>query len=306
MTKEHEVTAKPFDLQAIADEPSRLPCAICSGRGFYGIPGQRCRFCDGEGLVAIAPRASPVEAPKAGGPKPPMRHIPGVRVELLARAGATTVAGGGEQPAPSADLPPLPPFAGYINRNRAQIKAWDADDMRAYAASAVSAALSATPPAAAAVEAVPAMSREMVRDVLTALECGSMWTEGAEAHPRMLRAVDEFRRWAIAQEAAAPAAPVEAQPRFQWTCGNGCGVCKVKRIEFEYERTETLEGELLESKTAPMLVSACCGASLSMWDNEREREIEVALAEFFPARAALPEAQPVARVGSPPMGESNG
>lgn len=72
-----------------------------------------------------------------------------------------------------------------------------------------------------------------------------------------------------------PDAQPAVQPRFQWCCEKGCGPCEVKRTEVEYERLETLRGSLISSKTIPQLVSACCGAGLSMWDNERGEEIDV-------------------------------
>lgn len=31
------------------------PCALCSGRGFYGTPGVRCAFCDGTGKTHVPP-----------------------------------------------------------------------------------------------------------------------------------------------------------------------------------------------------------------------------------------------------------
>jgi len=97
------------------------------------------------------------------------------------------------------------------------------------------------------------------------------------------------------QAPAVPSVPVGMPPqRFQWTCANGCGVCKVKRIEFEYERTMTLDGDLVSRKTTPQLVSACCGADLSMWDAERDEEIEVASVEFPHPLDASPLAQPKA------------
>lgn len=65
--------------------------------------------------------------------------------------------------------------------------------------------------------------------------------------------------------------------RFQWACSRGCGACSVKRIEFEFERVEDMSGNPLSSVTVPRLVSACCGASLFMWDMERDEEVDVDL-----------------------------
>lgn len=75
-------------------------------------------------------------------------------------------------------------------------------------------------------------------------------------------------------------------PRFVWVCGNGCGNCDVKRIEFEYWRTETLAGarRLVESKTIPRLVSRCCGASLTLWDNERDEQVDAEVDRVEPSR----------------------
>jgi hypothetical protein len=88
------------------------------------------------------------------------------------------------------------------------------------------------------------------------------------------------------------------EPRFVWCCSNGCGACRVKRIEFEYERTESTSGELLSSKTEPRLVSACCGARMFMWDNHREQEIDVDVDNLRPTPATslthAARAEPVA------------
>jgi hypothetical protein len=67
------------------------------------------------------------------------------------------------------------------------------------------------------------------------------------------------------------------EPRFQWCCNvRGCGPCEVKRIDFEYERTETMAGELLASKTIPRLVSVCCNEAVYMRDNQTGEEVDVA------------------------------
>jgi len=67
---------------------------------------------------------------------------------------------------------------------------------------------------------------------------------------------------------AAPAAEVVA--RYSFVCNAGCGVCGVKVKPFEYERTETLEGEHLGSKYQPQIVSSCCGAEVHVYDNEAD------------------------------------
>lgn len=83
---------------------------------------------------------------------------------------------------------------------------------------------------------------------------------------------------------------MNAEPRFQWCCSKGCGSCDVKRIEFEYERTQDLEGNLLSSKTVPRLVSECCGATMFMWDNEREQDIDVDVDNIADPYQLLPTA----------------
>ena len=99
---------------------------------------------------------------------------------------------------------------------------------------------------------------------------------------QQLRANYEFHKKAAAAQSQPLVEPTADKPRFQWTCANGCGNCEVKRIEFEYERTETLEGELVGSKTRPQLVSKCCGAELTMWDNEQDEEVDVSITEPAP------------------------
>ncbi|MBI2724625.1 MAG: hypothetical protein HYX42_00080 [Polaromonas sp.] len=79
-------------------------------------------------------------------------------------------------------------------------------------------------------------------------------------------------------------------PRFQWCCNaGGCGPCEVKRAEFEYYRSETPEGQLIERKTFPQLVSMCCSGDIFMFDNEKQEEIYPAVQGFDPSvvRAAM-------------------
>lgn len=54
--------------------------------------------------------------------------------------------------------------------------------------------------------------------------------------------------------------------RYSFVCANGCGECGVKLTEFEYQRTETLSGELLSRKVAPQVVSTCCGGGVDVYD----------------------------------------
>lgn len=63
--------------------------------------------------------------------------------------------------------------------------------------------------------------------------------------------------------------------RYVLVCGNGCGVCKAVAGEYEYHRTEDLDGNVLARKTLPILVSTCCGGEVEVWDEEREEEIAI-------------------------------
>lgn len=73
-------------------------------------------------------------------------------------------------------------------------------------------------------------------------------------------------------EAGKMVGEVAAQPeqaaRYIAVCANGCGECGVKLAEFEYERTETLEGELIGRKVRPQIVSTCCGAEVGVYDDK--------------------------------------
>lgn len=80
-----------------------------------------------------------------------------------------------------------------------------------------------------------------------------------------------------------------AEPRFQWVCARGCVECEVKRIEFAYETVEDMAGNELSRKTVPRLVSKCCGAPLTMWDNFRDEQIDVDL-DPFPDSNGVPVA----------------
>ncbi len=54
-----------------------------------------------------------------------------------------------------------------------------------------------------------------------------------------------------------------------WCCDKGCGTCLPMQIDFEYSRTEDLDGNLLESKTHKAWVSDCCKADLLQWDESK-------------------------------------
>jgi hypothetical protein len=50
----------------------------------------------------------------------------------------------------------------------------------------------------AAVEATSTMPSDLAQRIAVALECGVLWTEGAEAHPRMQAALADFNAWRTA------------------------------------------------------------------------------------------------------------
>lgn len=58
---------------------------------------------------------------------------------------------------------------------------------------------------------------------------------------------------------------------YSFVCSNGCGVCGVKVVPFERERTETVDGEYLGSVYEPRVVSTCCGSPVNVYDNRAER-----------------------------------
>lgn len=60
--------------QPHATAQEAAPCTFCNGRGFYGIPGQRCSLCDGTG-----------RAPHATAPIPPLQ---GAEAVAYMKAGA--------------------------------------------------------------------------------------------------------------------------------------------------------------------------------------------------------------------------
>ncbi|MDM0072083.1 hypothetical protein [Variovorax sp. J31P207] len=59
---------------------------------------------------------------------------------------------------------------------------------------------------------------------------------------------------------------------LEFVCSNGCGVCKIRLADFEVYRSETLDGDLIERRTAPHIVSACCGFAVDVWD-ERVQDV---------------------------------
>ena len=55
-----------------------------------------------------------------------------------------------------------------------------------------------------------------------------------------------------------------------WCCERGCGDCKPVQIDFEYSRTEDLNGSLLKSKTEKVWASNCCHSGLMLWDEDKQ------------------------------------
>lgn len=76
------------------------------------------------------------------------------------------------------------------------------------------------------------------------------------------------------------------EPRYSFVCANGCGVCHTRLMPFEYERTETLEGELVGSKCRPQVVSACCGSDVHAYDNQTDDWLELVDVRATPAPGA--------------------
>lgn len=87
--------------------------------------------------------------------------------------------------------------------------------------------------------------------------------------------------------------------RYSFVCNNGCGVCRVKLTSFEYERVETLEGELVSSKSRPQVVSACCGGDVHAYDNQTDDwgglvDVIASQLSAKPERQWVPERTPIA------------
>lgn len=60
-----------------------------------------------------------------------------------------------------------------------------------------------------------------------------------------------------------------------WCCANGCGECRPVQVDFEYSRTEDLDGKPLEIKTEKVWGSHCCHADLMLWDEGKKDFIAV-------------------------------
>lgn len=115
------------------------------------------------------------------------------------------------------------------------------------------------------------------------------WYEGQAAGRRdFKRGTETENPYLIAPQPAEPAQPATqagAGEPLQFVCQEGCGVCGVRLTDFEVFRSETMEGELIESRTVPQIVSTCCGSPVDVWD-ERKQDV------VGPVEAAQPTAQP--------------
>lgn len=56
--------------------------------------------------------------------------------------------------------------------------------------------------------------------------------------------------------------------RYSFCCAAGCGDCEVRLRPFEVFRSETLEGNLIEQRTVPEVVSSCCGSNVWIYDEQ--------------------------------------
>lgn len=59
---------------------------------------------------------------------------------------------------------------------------------------------------------------------------------------------------------------------LSFICTSGCGECRIRLADFETFRHETLDGQLIERRTVPQVVSTCCGAAVEVWD-ERKQDV---------------------------------
>ena len=64
-------------------------------------------------------------------------------------------------------------------------------------------------------------------------------------------------------------AGVAMPEKHSWCCANGCGDCRPVLIDFEYSRTEDIDGNLIESKTEKVWASHCCSDDLELWDEDK-------------------------------------
>lgn len=77
---------------------------------------------------------------------------------------------------------------------------------------------------------------------------------------------------------------------LEFVCNNGCGVCKIRLSDFEVYRSETLAGDLIERRTVPRIVSACCGFDVDVWD-ERVQDVTGSV-NVEPVAALTPKEAP--------------
>jgi hypothetical protein len=85
---------------------------------------------------------------------------------------------------------------------------------------------------------------------------------------------------------AAKAVKRHPPSRYSFNCGNGCGECGIVLREYEVFRSETPEGELIERRVIPEIVSSCCGNSVDVWDSVAEDLCALVLASpRHPTRA---------------------
>lgn len=77
-------------------------------------------------------------------------------------------------------------------------------------------------------------------------------------------------------------------PRQQWCCANGCGACSVKTIDFAWRTITNMRTGTVQRDTYPLDVSSCCGADLTLWDDDAKTFADFAMVDRpLPANAQV-------------------
>ena len=58
------------------------------------------------------------------------------------------------------------------------------------------------------------------------------------------------------------------KPGQEYVCDKGCGVCEVKYVQAVHSNTKAIGGDELERRWHDEPVSACCGESIWIYDDE--------------------------------------
>lgn len=83
-----------------------------------------------------------------------------------------------------------------------------------------------------------------------------------------------MKTFVIDTDAPPALGPIE-RDRYVFCCNNGCGECQAVLVTMR-THLHTIDGQLVNERFHPEIVSSCCGEPMFVWDKKRDEEADPA------------------------------